>query len=185
MPGKQWFTPCFSSIEIERARYREQIGGSLEQFRVTALLGPRQCGKTTLARQFVTIPAPDFDLEDPLDLARVDAPRQVLGRLTGLVVIDEIQRRPHLFPLLRVRADRPASPARFLILGSASPDLVKGVSESLAGRVGFLDLNGFDLAELGAGQTDALWRAAGSRTPSCAVPTTPASTGAGSSSAPS
>lgn len=142
---------------IERTRYRQQIEASLQQFRVTALLGPRQCGKTTLARQFVTVPDHYFDLEDPLDLARLDAPRQVLGKLTGLVVIDEIQRRPDLFPLLRVLADREAAPARFLILGSASPDLVKGVSESLAGRVGFVDMSGFDLAEIGADKLDALW----------------------------
>ena len=98
-----------------------------------------------------------FDLEDPLDLARLEAPRQTLGKLTGLVVIDEIQRRPDLFPLLRVLADRPGTPARFLILGSASPDLVKGVSESLAGRVGFVDLSGFDGTEVGFDRLDTLW----------------------------
>ena len=142
---------------VERAGYREQIEASLQQFRVTALLGPRQCGKTTLARQFISLPDHYFDLEDPLDLARLEAPRQVLGRLTGLIVIDEIQRRPDLFPLLRVMADREGTPARFLILGSASPDLVKGVSESLAGRVGFVDMSGFDLGEVGTGKLDALW----------------------------
>ncbi|MFO1458315.1 MAG: ATP-binding protein [Verrucomicrobiota bacterium] len=141
---------------IERHRYRQQIETLLKQFRVTAILGPRQCGKTTLARQFVTNPDQYFDLEDPLDLARLEAPRQTLGRLTGLVVIDEIQRRPDLFPLLRVLADRPDLPARFLILGSASPDLVRGVSESLAGRIGFVDMGGFDLEESG-GALDALW----------------------------
>jgi hypothetical protein len=98
-----------------------------------------------------------FDLEDPLDLARLEAPRHTLGALTGLVVIDEIQRRPDLFPLLRVLADRPDTPARFLVLGSASLDLVKGVSESLAGRVGFVDLAGFDGAEVGFDRLDTLW----------------------------
>lgn len=90
-------------------------------------------------------------------MARLEAPRQTLGKLTGLVIIDEIQRRPDLFPLLRVLADRPAKPARFLILGSASPDLVKGVSESLAGRVGFVDLSGFDGTEVGFEHLDDLW----------------------------
>ena len=94
-------------MKIERENYRRQIADSLARFRVTALLGPRQCGKTTLARAFATGPDAYFDLEDPLDLARLEAPRQTLGALTGLVVIDEIQRRPDLFPLLRVLADRP------------------------------------------------------------------------------
>jgi predicted AAA+ superfamily ATPase len=124
---------------------------------VTALLGPRQCGKTTLARELATRPDAYFDLEDPLDLARLEAPRQTLGALAGLVVIDEIQRRPDLFPLLRVLADREGTPARFLILGSASLDLVKGVSESLAGRVGFIDQGGFDATEVGSDRLTTLW----------------------------
>jgi predicted AAA+ superfamily ATPase len=110
-----------------------------------------------LARSLVTDSSSYFDLEDPVDLARLEAPRQTLGRLTGLAVIDEIQRRPDLFPLLRVLADRPGTPARFLILGSASSELVKGVSESLAGRVGFVDLSGFDGTEVGFGRLDTLW----------------------------
>lgn len=142
---------------IDRPSYRQQIQGALAQFRVTALLGPRQCGKTTLARGLAPRPEAYFDLEDPLDLARLEAPRHALGALTGLVVIDEIQRRPDLFPLLRVLADRPDTPARFLILGSASLDLVKGVSESLAGRVGFVDLAGFDGTEVGFERLDTLW----------------------------
>lgn len=144
-------------VIVDRESYRQQILDSLARFRVTALLGPRQCGKTTLARAFAADPQACFDLEDPVDLARLEAPRQTLGRLTGLVVIDEIQRRPDLFPLLRVLADRPDTPARFLVLGSASPDLVKGVSESLAGRVGFVDLSGFDGTEVGFGHLDTLW----------------------------
>ena len=142
---------------IDRKAYQQQIQDSLARFRVTALLGPRQCGKTTLARSLATGSQSYFDLEDPVDLARLEAPRQTLGKLTGLVVIDEIQRRPDLFPLLRVLADRPGTPARFLILGSASPDLVKGVSESLAGRVGFVDLSGFDGTEVGFERLDTLW----------------------------
>ncbi len=142
---------------IDRSAYRQQIELSLAQFRITALMGPRQCGKTTLARTFAQAPEQYFDLEDPLDVARLEAPRQTLGKLTGLVVIDEVQRRPDLFPLLRVLADRPGIPARFLVLGSASPDLVRGVSESLAGRVGFVDLSGFDGTEVGFENLDALW----------------------------
>jgi uncharacterized protein len=142
---------------VDRISYRQQIQETLAQFRVTALLGPRQCGKTTLAKLFAPTPESYFDLEDPVDLARLEAPRLTLGRLTGLVVIDEIQRRPDLFPLIRVLADRPGTPARFLILGSASPDLAKGVSESLAGRVGFVDLSGFDGTEVGFEHLDSLW----------------------------
>lgn len=144
-------------MPIAREGYRRQIAESLARFRVTAMLGPRQCGKTTLARTLAASPDSYFDLEDPLDLARLEAPRQTLGALSGLVVIDEIQRRPDLFPLLRVLADRADQPARFLVLGSASLDLIKGVSESLAGRVGFVDLNGFDGTEVGFDRLDTLW----------------------------
>jgi len=144
-------------VSVDRPAYRQQIQESLARFRITALLGPRQCGKTTLARTFSLQPESCFDLEDPVDLARLEAPRHALGKLEGLVIIDEIQRRPDLFPLLRVLADRPATPARFLILGSASPDLVQGVSESLAGRVGFVDLGGFDGTEVGFDRLDTLW----------------------------
>jgi predicted AAA+ superfamily ATPase len=142
---------------IERSAYRMEVAGSLAQFRITALLGPRQCGKTTLARTFCGEGATYFDLEDPLDLARLETPRLTLDRLRGLVVIDEIQLRPDLFPLLRVLADRPGNPARFLILGSAAPELVKGIAESLAGRVGFVDMGGFDLQEVGSGEWERLW----------------------------
>jgi predicted AAA+ superfamily ATPase len=142
---------------LGREGYRRQIQDSLARYRVTALLGPRQCGKTTLAKALEARPEAYFDLEDPQDLARLEAPRLTLGALSGLVIIDEIQRRPDLLPLLRVLADRPGIPARFLILGSASPNLVKGVSESLAGRVGFVDLSGFDGTEVGFDRLDALW----------------------------
>src|ERR1700760_83955 len=121
---------------------------ALRRSSVVALLGARQCGKTTLARQFVS---PDslnyFDLEDPRSLARLDQPDMALRHLKKLVVIDEIQRRSELFPLLRVLADRRPLPARFLILGSASPDLLKQSSETLAGRLETLPLEGFRLAD--------------------------------------
>lgn len=125
---------------------------------VAALLGPRQCGKTTLAKMIAERePYAYFDLENPVDVRRLSAPMRVLEELSGLVIIDEIQRRPDLFELLRVLVDRPQNRARFLILGSASPGLVKGVSESLAGRIGFIDLSGFDLREVGIEQRSRLW----------------------------
>jgi len=125
---------------------------------IAALLGPRQCGKTTLARLISERePCTYFDLENPVDLRRLSAPMTTLKDLSGLVVIDEIQRKPDLFELLRVLVDRPESSARFLILGSASPGLVRGVSESLAGRIGFVDLSGFNLWEVGSEHRSRLW----------------------------
>ena len=128
---------------------------------VVALTGPRQCGKTTLARE-VAASAPRstyFDLESAVDRRRLATPEHALRPLKGLVVVDEVQRAPVLYETVRVLVDRPDNAARFLLLGSASPTLVKGVSESLAGRVGLVDLSGFDIAE--AGPTD--WRALWSR----------------------
>ena len=123
-----------------------------------ALIGARQCGKTTLARQFVAARSPNyFDLEDPLSLARLDEPVTALGPLSGLVVIDEVQRRPDLFPVLRVLADRDDNPARFLVLGSAGPDLLRQSAESLAGRIEYLELTGFQVAELGTPRMPDLW----------------------------
>ena len=125
---------------------------------VVALLGPRQCGKTTLARELVDSASVNyFDLEDPISLARLDEPQTTLQDLRGTVVLDEVQRRPELFPLLRVLSDRPETPARFLILGSASPPLLRQSSESLAGRLEILEMGGFSLAEVGLGKADALW----------------------------
>src|SRR5512144_3040765 len=136
---------------IPRNELKQRIENTLDRSRIVALIGPRQCGKTTLARQFVP---PDsinyFDLEDPLSLARLDQPMTALRDLRGLVVIDEIQRRPDLFPVLRVLADRMPLPARFLILGSASPELLRQSSESLAGRISIVTMDGFSLREVGA-----------------------------------
>jgi len=125
---------------------------------VTALLGPRQCGKTTLARLLAeNEPCEYFDLESPVDSRRLSQPIGALEALTGLVIIDEVQRRPDLFELLRVLVDRSENAARFLLLGSASPHLVRGVSESLAGRIGFVDLSGFQMSEVGADRMQQLW----------------------------
>ncbi|MCY2993412.1 MAG: ATP-binding protein [Planctomycetota bacterium] len=122
------------------------------------LLGPRQCGKTTLARQFAAGHDVEyFDLEAPGDASRLAQPMTALEPLRGMVVIDEAQLRPELFPVLRVLADRQPWPARFLLLGSASPDLARGVSESLAGRVALVPMAGFDLSEVGAQDLRALW----------------------------
>jgi predicted AAA+ superfamily ATPase len=134
------------------------VRSALRRSRVVALLGPRQCGKTTLAREIV---APDsvnyFDLEDPRSIARLSEPDLALRPLKRVVVIDEIQRRPDLFPLLRVLADRRPLPARFLILGSASPDLLQQSSESLAGRIETVPLEGFRLSDLGAAAQGRHW----------------------------
>jgi predicted AAA+ superfamily ATPase len=135
-----------------------RIEDTLKLHPIGVLLGPRQCGKTTLARWIAEdTPSTYFDLENPVDIRRLTAPMTVLEGLHGLVVIDEVQRRPEIFPLLRVLADRPGANTRFLLLGSASPHLVKGVSESLAGRIGFVDLSGFDLSEIGPENASRLW----------------------------
>jgi len=143
---------------LPRPEAMERIERALARQPVVALLGPRQCGKSTLARLLAKrLPTTYLDLEHPLDAQRLSAPLQLLEGLSGLVIIDEVQRRPELFELLRVLVDRPDNRAQFLILGSASPDLVKGTSETLAGRVGFVDLGGFTLREVGADRRDGLW----------------------------
>jgi len=143
---------------IPRPEPIRRIEDSFQVHPVTALLGPRQCGKTTLAG-FIAEQEPStvFDLENPVDIQRLSAPMQALKDLPGLVIIDEVQRKPELFELLRVLVDRSGQNARFLLLGSASPNLVKGVSESLAGRIGFVDLAGFQLWEVGVQHRDRLW----------------------------
>ncbi len=143
---------------IKRTGDITQVQRAIKRSRVVALLGPRQCGKTTLARQFVSVESLNyFDLEDPASLARLSEPDTALRPLKGLVVIDEIQRRPDLFPLLRVLADRKPLRARFLILGSASPELLKQSSETLAGRLETVPLEGFRLADLGASAQSVHW----------------------------
>jgi len=147
-------------MPVRRTAYLQTIHDRFRDNPIVSLVGPRQAGKTTLARMFAEEASEAvhfFDLESPADLARLSNPDLVLRPLTGLVILDEAQRRPDLFPLLRVLADRQPAPARFLILGSASPALVKESSESLAGRVSFIDVTGFSLAELHAGDLSTLW----------------------------
>lgn len=147
---------------VPRIRALQRVDEAFGVHPVAALLGPRQCGKTTLARILVERDGGAFfDLESPVDRQRLAAPLTALERLRGLVVLDEIQRRPDLFELLRVLVDRVHNPARFLVLGSASPGLVRDVSETLAGRVGFVDLGGLSLAEVGAEHRDRLWSRGG------------------------
>ena len=123
-----------------------------------ALLGPRQCGKTTLARELVDKDSSNyFDLEDSNSLIGLSDPRIALASLKGIVVIDEVQRRPELFPILRVLLDRTPLPARFLILGGASPEFLRQSSESLAGRLEMIEMDGFGLSEVGQRQASRLW----------------------------
>lgn len=144
---------------VARPRRLRALRSRLRGYPVVGVLGARQVGKSTLARDLVGARgrATFFDLEDPRDLARLVDPMLALEGLRGLVVLDEIQRRPELFPTLRVLADRRPLPARFLVLGSASPELLRQTSESLAGRVAFQELTGFDLDEAGADRTERLW----------------------------
>ena len=145
---------------IERHRHAATLGRLLARNPVVALLGARQVGKTTLAHSFLaeqTRSTTLFDLERAADVARLEDPELGLRDLRGIVVLDEIQRRPELFPALRVLADRPRTPARFLVLGSASPELLRQGSETLAGRIAFHELSGFTIDEVGMSRLDRLW----------------------------
>jgi hypothetical protein len=147
---------------VPRPEALKRISRAFRVHPIAALLGPRQCGKTTLARVLAERePYTYFDLENPVDIRRLSTPLRALEALSGLVVIDEVQRRPELFELLRVLVDRPQNRTRFLLLGSASPQLVRGVSESLAGRIGFIDLSVFNLHEVGLQKRDRLWARGG------------------------
>ena len=145
---------------IARTRHLERLNWLFQTFPVVAILGARQVGKTTLARSFGDSrkgPVTRFDLESAADLALLADPELTLRPLQGLVILDEIQRRPELFPVLRVLADRPGSDTKFLVLGSASPDLLRQSSESLAGRIGYHRLLGLALDEAGPASLDCLW----------------------------
>jgi predicted AAA+ superfamily ATPase len=143
---------------VPRVAVRASLKAALSRNRVVVLVGPRQCGKTTLARQLLSPESVNyFDLEDPPDLARLTEPMTALADLRGLVIIDEVQRRPDLFPVLRVLVDRRGSRSRFLILGSASGDLLRQTSESLAGRMERVAMGGFLLSEVGSESLERLW----------------------------
>jgi len=147
-----------AAASIGRSELEAKVRLALKRNPVAALLGPRQCGKTTLARRIAAERGAEFiDVESPAGRRRLEQPMSALQPLHGLVVLDEAQLRPEVFPVLRVLADRDPLPARFLLLGSAAPDLVKGVSESLAGRVAFVDMGGFDLGEVGEAEQRKLW----------------------------
>lgn len=136
----------------------QRVHEALKRSQVVALLGPRQCGKTTLARQIVPAESPNyFDLEHPRHVGRLTEPMAALESLRGIVVIDEVQRRPDLFPVLRVLADRTPLPARFLMLGSASPALLRQSSESLAGRIERVPIGGLTLQETGLASQPRHW----------------------------
>lgn len=147
-------------LVIPRKTHGRAVARLLRESPAVLLLGARQVGKTTLAKEIAkswSRGAHRFDLEDDRDLARLADPFLALEPLRGLVVLDEVQRRPNLFPALRVLADRPRTPARFLLLGSASPALLQQSSETLAGRVAHYELSGFDLSEVGPADADRLW----------------------------
>ncbi len=155
-----WYYPA---VQIERKHFFDLVMRRLDHMPAVALLGPRQCGKTTLARQIGTA-TPDFnwvtnyfDLERATDLARLAEPETILSGLRGLVIIDEIQRRPDLFPTLRYLLDRNHNTLQFLILGSASREFIRQGSESLAGRLGLVEMSPFSLAEVGTEQWRDLW----------------------------
>lgn len=144
---------------IEREQLGKRLLAALKRSPVVLLVGPRQCGKTTLARAVARARKRSFyfDLENPADIVALDEPMTALESLTGLVVLDEVQRRPDIFPVLRVLADRRPIRTRFLILGSASPDLLRQASETLAGRAEQIEMMGFDLSEVGDERARQLW----------------------------
>jgi len=146
--------------KLVRIRHIAALEQLLRQFPVVALLGARQVGKTTLARQLASRRKGQttfVDLEDPRDLMRLTDPMLSLEPLSGLVIIDEIQRRPELFPVLRVLADRRPIRARFLVLGSASVELLRQGAESLAGRIALHHLSGLQFDEVTSSAVSRLW----------------------------
>jgi len=145
---------------IPRTRHESALLTLLSEFPVVGIIGPRQVGKTTLARSLTQTeerPVHFFDLEDPTHVAALADPKLALEPLRGLIVIDEVQRKPDLFPVLRVLVDRIGNPARFLVLGSAGPELLRQPSETLAGRIAYHQLPPFRTSEAGLGDVDRLW----------------------------
>lgn len=150
----------YTSSMIKRRKEIEAVRYLLKHNPVVGIIGARQVGKTTLARQVLACedrPSTFFDLEDSEDISRLSDPMRALKNLKGLIVIDEIQKHPDIFPTIRVLADRPKAPARFIILGSASPGLLRQSSESLAGRIVYHELKGLALDETGVDKSDKLW----------------------------
>lgn len=153
---------CFRPMKLARIRLRDEVSRLLAQFRGVLLVGPRQVGKTTLARSFVAPGAATyFDLENPVVAEQFRRPLSVLEGLRGLVVVDEVQLAPQLFPVLRVLMDREDTPARFLLLGSAGIALLRQGGESLTGRLAVVEVAGFDLEEAGTGHSAKLWQRGG------------------------
>jgi predicted AAA+ superfamily ATPase len=149
---------------IERTEHLRRLRSLMRQFPVVGILGARQVGKTTLAQQLVQTSrgrVTYFDLESAEDLARLADPMLALRPLTGLIVLDEVQRRPDLFTQLRVLVDEPSTRRKFLVLGSASPDLLRQTSETLAGRIAYHELGGFSLEEVGLQHWSKLWHRGG------------------------
>jgi predicted AAA+ superfamily ATPase len=143
---------------LSRHEYFNKLDAATRRAPVVSLLGPRQCGKTTLARLFGDKQgAAYFDLESVPDQRRLQNPELLLGSLKGLVILDEIQIKPELFSVLRILVDRPDNQANFLILGSASPHIIRSVSETLAGRTEFIELSGFNIEETGVDSIQKLW----------------------------
>lgn len=145
---------------LARNNWTKRLNDYLDVFPVVAILGPRQCGKTTLAKLFVDSLESKkqvhfFDLEDQFDLAQLANPQLALEDLTGYVIIDEIQRRPEIFPILRVLADRKKHNTKFIILGSASRDLISQSSETLAGRIGYIELTPLGISDIDS--VEKLW----------------------------
>ncbi len=146
---------------MQRTVYLQQIVQASKVFSIVALLGPRQCGKTTLARDYLAQFAPNFhahhyfDLEDINDLSRLTESKLAFKDLSGLIVIDEVQRLPELFQTLRVLVDEPSAQKQFLILGSASAELIRQSSETLAGRIGYIEITPFSYPE--THNLDRLW----------------------------
>lgn len=149
-------------MKLERKHFLQRVNESIANNPVTALVGSRQSGKTTLAREIArnyaqNRPMHYFDLEHPENLSRLENPLRALEELEGLIVIDEVQRKPDLFPLLRVLADRDPLAAKFLVVGSASGELLRQTSESLAGRIEYIELPGFGIEEVEATLDNQLW----------------------------
>jgi uncharacterized protein len=156
------FKVLLEYLMVVRTELLERIRIALTRSKAVALVGPRQVGKTTLAREFLPLKHPNyFDLESPVSKARLAEPMTALEPLEGLVVIDEVQLAPDLFPVLRVLMDSKSENGQYLILGSASPRLLQQSGESLLGRIEVIEVTGFDLHEVGSEQLETLWRRGG------------------------